>query len=131
MGLDSQVINFGKFISGKCLGSTLLITNTSTSDQEIIIELDNASKSYSCDEIFGPYLREELPFEYVDGSQIPNSELTLQAWFIENPITKDLVKSITYKMPAESEKEFIIVMKAPQDKAQYNLASFLLIKLGD
>jgi hypothetical protein len=117
LGVDSQVINFGKFISGKCLGSTLLVTNTSTSDQEIIIELDNSSKSYSCDEIFGPYLREELPFEYVDGSLIPNSELTLQAWFIENPITKDLVKSITYKIPAESEKEFIIVMKAPQDKA--------------
>lgn len=34
-------------------------------------------------------------------------------------------------MPAESEKEFIIVMKAPLDKAQYNLASFLLIKLAD
>jgi hypothetical protein len=62
------VINFGKFTSGKCLGSTFLLTNTSTSDQEVTIEFDIISKSYSCDEIFGPYIREELPFEYQDGS---------------------------------------------------------------
>ena len=76
-------------------------------------------------------MRDELPFEYEDGSYLPNSELTLKSWFIENPLTRDLEKSITYKMPAETEKEFIIVMKAPMDKPLYNLAAFLVISLVD
>jgi hypothetical protein len=40
----------------------------------------------------------------------------MKSWFIEDPETKDLVKKVTYKLPAESEKEFIIVMAAPKDK---------------
>lgn len=85
------------------------------------------SKEYSADEIFGPYLREELPFEYEDGSMIPNSELTLRAWFIENPETKDLVKTLTFTLPASTEQEFIIVMKAPTDRPVYSMTSFLSI----
>jgi hypothetical protein len=84
-------------------------------------------KEYSADEIFGPYLREELPFEYEDGKMIPNSELTLKCWYIENPDTKDLVKSLSYKLAPTSEQEFIIVMKAPNDRPFYNLTSFLSI----
>jgi hypothetical protein len=61
-------------------------------------------------------MRDELPFDYEDGSDIPNSEVTLQSWFIENPISKDLVKSITIRMSPNCEKEFIIVMKAPNDR---------------
>ena len=76
-------------------------------------------------------MREELPFDYEDGTYIPNSEVTLKSWFIENPITKDLVKSITIKMSPKCEKEFIIVMKAPNDRQQYSLASFLTLRLGD
>jgi hypothetical protein len=108
-----------------------MITNISTSDQEISIELDQESASYSCDEIFGPYLRHELPFEYVDGSLIPNSEKVSNSWFIENPINRDLVKSVTYKIPAETEKEFIIVLKSPLDKPQFSLASFLTLSLAN
>ena len=44
--------------------------NTSTEDQIIEIQVDKTSDDYLCDEVFGPYLREELPFEYKDGSQI-------------------------------------------------------------
>jgi len=39
--------------------------------------VDQSSQSYSCDEILGPYMRDELPFDYEDGSDIPNSEVTL------------------------------------------------------
>ena len=38
--LDSQVINFGKFVSGKILGSTLQVTNSSGRDQVIEISVD-------------------------------------------------------------------------------------------
>lgn len=55
----------------------------------------------------------------------------MKSWFIEDPETKDLVKKVTYKLPAESEKEFIIVMAAPKDKPQYNMATFLIIRMAD
>ena len=54
----------------------------------------------------------------------------MNSWFIEDPSTKDLVKSLTFRMPAETEKEFIIVLKAPLDKAQFNLATFLILSLA-
>lgn len=54
----------------------------------------------------------------------------MNSWFIEDPLTKDLVKSLSFTMPAETEKEFIIVMKAPLDKPQFNLATFLILKLA-
>lgn len=69
-----------------------------------------------------------MPFEFKDGSSIKNSEIELESWFIENPISKDLVKSLTFRISPSSEKEFIIVLKAPQNRLKYNLASFLLIR---
>lgn len=93
--------------------------------------MDNSSEDYSCDEVFGPYLREELPFEYKDGTHIKNSEKLMKSWYIENPITKDLVKRLTIRLNSMAEKEFIIVMKAPSDRVQYSLTSFLSIKLAE
>ena len=37
----------------------------------------------------------------------------MQSWYIENPISKELVKSLTIRLSAKAEKEFIIVLKAP------------------
>ena len=69
-----------------------------------------------------------MPFSYTDGSSIKNSEVELQSWFIENPISKDLVKSLTIRLAANAEKEFIIVLKAPNNRIKYNLASHLIIR---
>jgi len=55
----------------------------------------------------------------------------MNSWFIEDPLTKDLVKSLCFVLPAETEKEFIIVLKAPLDKPQFNLATFLILKLAN
>jgi hypothetical protein len=73
-------------------------------------------------------MREELPFDYEDGSQISNSEMALKCWHIEDPWTKELVKKLVVKLTPGSEKELIIVMKAPNDRPQYNLASFLSLR---
>ena len=129
IGVDSQVINFGKFISGKILGSTLMVQNLSDRDQCLELAVDAETPDYSCDEIFGPYLREELPFEYRDGSTIANSERLMKSWYIENPISKDLVKSMAFRLAPACEREFIIVMKAPIDRIQFNLTSFLTLTL--
>jgi hypothetical protein len=47
-------------------------------------------KSFDCNEIFGQYNREELPFTYVDGTSIVNAEIDFNCWFIENPVSKEL-----------------------------------------
>ena len=52
----------------------------------------NISKqtAFDCDSVFGQYNRDELPFQYKDGSSIKNSEVEFNCWFIENPVSKEL-----------------------------------------
>ena len=44
---------------------------------------------------------------------IVNSEVKHEAWFIENPISKELTKRITLKLGPKAEQEFIIVVRSP------------------
>ncbi len=89
--LDSQVINYGQFVAGKVLGSTLQITNIGTKALVLEVAVDQHSTHYDSEEIFGPYNKEELPFDYAkEESKIENSENSLSCWFIENPICKEL-----------------------------------------
>ena len=67
----------------------MLLTNISEKDQVVNMSLSK-QKTFSCDEIFGQYNRDELPFNYVDGTMIKNSENDFNCWFIENPLTKEL-----------------------------------------
>jgi len=55
----------------------------------------------------------------------------MKSWFIEDPKTKDLVKNITTRIVKQSEVSYIIVMKAPVDRIQYNLTSFISIQLSN
>jgi len=49
----------------------------------------NISKKdvFECDAIFGQYNRDELPFQYKDGTSIRNSEQEFSCWFIKNPVS--------------------------------------------
>lgn len=89
LDVDSNVINYGQFVCGKILGSTLLLTNISNKDQIVTMSISK-DKQYDCDQIFGQYNRDELPFEYSDGVKVNNSELEYNCWFIENPVSKEL-----------------------------------------
>ena len=78
----------------------------------------NISKKdvFECDAIFGQYNRDELPFQYKDGTKIRNSEQEFNCWFIENPVSKELQKQLTLKIGPQMSQEFIIVVKAPKNK---------------
>jgi len=52
LDVDSNVINYGQFICGKILGSTLLLTNISDKDQIVTMSISK-DKIYDCDTIFG------------------------------------------------------------------------------
>ena len=93
----------------------------------------NISKkaNYDADEIFGQYNREELPFGYDDNTQIKNAENQFNCWFIENPVSKELQKKITLKIGPGMSQEFIIVVKAPKNKLQSRIVSFVEIELEE
>ena len=38
------------------------------------MSIDSKAENYSCDSIFGPYSKSELPFNYAEGTSIVNSE---------------------------------------------------------
>lgn len=84
------------------LGSTLIITNKSKDEHIIELCLDNESDSYNSKEIFGPYNKDELPFIGKDKETI-NSEKEYSCWYIENPVCKELCKSLTLKIGGSSE----------------------------
>ena len=63
LDVDSNVINYGQFICGKILGSTLLLTNVSEEDQIVTMSISKKDV-FDCDAIFGQYNRDELPFQY-------------------------------------------------------------------
>lgn len=128
--VDSTVINYGQFICGKILGSTLMLSNISDEDQIITMSI-NQEAGYDCDSIFGQYNRHELPFNYKDGTSIKNSEIEFNCWFIENPISKELQKSITLKMGPNMSQEFIIVVKAPKNRLQSRIVSFIDIHMTE
>ena len=126
--VDSNVINYGQFICGKILGSTLLLSNISGQDQILTLQISKKAV-FCCDEIFGQYNRGELPFQYEDGTTITNSENDYQCWYIENPVSKELQKQITVKIGPEMSQEFIIVVKAPKNKLLERVVSFIDIQM--
>ena len=93
------------------------------------MSIDQKSETYQCDEIFGPYQKAELPYSYQDGTSIKNAEKDLKCWYIENPINKELVKQMTLRFGPQVEKEFIIVLKSPNNRMAYNITSFVTLKL--
>lgn len=131
MKVDSTTINFGSFVCGKMLGSSLQIENTTNQEQIIEISVDLNSEKYFCDEILGPYSKQDIPFEYQDGETIRNAEKELKCWFIENPVSKELVKSMTVRFGPKVSKDFIVVLKVPSNKLSFNIASFISIKLAN
>ena len=102
-----------------------------SSCEQIVSLTLSKQKSINCDEVFGPYNREELPFQYQDGSTLPNAEVEYNCWFIENPVSKELQKQLIIKLAPKMTQEFIVVIKAPKNKLTCKIASFIDIELQE
>ena len=44
--IDSQIMSYGKFISGKILGSTLMLTNKTSAEQSFEVKVDGQNSEY-------------------------------------------------------------------------------------
>ena len=62
-------------------------------------------------------------------NKIANSETKHEAWYIENPVSKELTKRITLKLGPKAEQDFIIVVRAPNVPKTENLLSIINIGL--
>ena len=101
---------------GKLLGSTLNVSNNSPFEQIVELSIDAASFNYNKKSISEKFDTSELPFFAEGGTKnesIVNSEFKHEAWYIENPISRELTKRITLKLGPKAEQEFIIVVRSP------------------
>ena len=76
-----------------------------------------------------PYENEELPVVFTENDVYTNSEITHNAWFIENPINRELQKKVCFRLEGESEQEFIIVIKTPNKKTAVDLITYIHISI--
>ena len=119
------------------LGSNLMIGNLTEFDQIIELSVDSNSYKYNVEEIISRYPEtkssneETMPFNLKAHNKpyIVNSEMKYDAWFIENPVSKELTKRITLKLGPNSQQDFVIVMKSPMPKKSENMITFINIGL--
>lgn len=109
--VDSYILNYSTFYPGKLLGSTLSVGNTSNSEQIVELSIDSGSFQFSKAALKDKFGNPELPFSLDAQEQdskkttdtIVNSEIKHEAWYIENPISKELTKRITLKLGPKAE----------------------------
>lgn len=142
--MDSYALNYGNFLPGKLLGSTLNVGNTSSFEQIVELSIDAASFHYNKKQIAEKFDTSELPFSFEvspasrkggasGGSQndnIVNSEFKHEAWYIENPISRELTKRITLKLGPKAEQEFIIVVRSPTSNVKRIENMLSIINIG-
>lgn len=134
--VDSYILNYSNFFPGKLLGSTLNVGNLSNSEQIVELSIDSNSFQFNKKAINTQFGNPELPFSLstTEGDDkkndsIVNSEIKHEAWYIENPISKELTKRITLKLGPKAEQDFIIVVRSPNAKRTENLLSIINIGL--
>ena len=134
--VDSYILNYSSFFPGKLLGSTLNVGNLSNAEQIVELSIDSNSFQFSKKAINSQFGNPELPFtlsttqgDDKKNDSIVNSEIKHEAWYIENPISKELTKRITLKLGPKAEQDFIIVVRSPNAKKTENLMSIINIGL--
>lgn len=116
--VDSTVINFGVFLPGKLLGSTLLVRNRTKQEQVLQMVMETSARgflleNFTSDPKFNMLKEYQDQGEivmngramkkYQENGEILNSERKHACWFLENPQNKELVKHITLKLGPECE----------------------------
>ena len=134
--VDSHVLNYSTFYPGKMLGSTLSVGNLSECEQIVELSVDSISKMYSRSVIKERFQDPQIPFTLdpviekgKKTNKIANSEHNYEAWYIENPVSKELTKRITLKLGPKAEQDFIIVVRAPYTPETKNMISIINIGL--
>jgi hypothetical protein len=140
--VDSTLLNYATFFPGKLLGSTLTVGNLTNCEQIVELAVDATTYTYSRKQLRDKWQlagenESALPFPLMPAGEgkkqdaIVNSEIKHEAWYIENPISKELTKRITLKLGPKAEQEFIIVVRSPSTNIKRGSANLLsIINIG-
>jgi hypothetical protein len=144
--VDSNILNYTSFFPGKLLGSTLTVGNLTNCEQIVELAVDANSYTYNKKQIIQKWvinkeIESNLPFTLSNdkpdangkkpSETIVNSEIKHEAWYIENPISKELTKRITLKLGPKAEQEFIIVVRSPSTNLKKSGSNMLsIINIG-
>lgn len=144
--VDSNILNYTSFFPGKLLGSTLTVGNLTNCEQIVELAVDATSYTYNKKQIIQKWvinkeIESNLPFALSNdkpdahgkkpSETIVNSEIKHEAWYIENPISKELTKRITLKLGPKAEQEFIIVVRSPSTNLKKSGSNMLsIINIG-
>lgn len=113
--VDSNILNYSSFFPGKLLGSTLTVGNLTNCEQIVELAVDASSYTFNKKQIIQKWkitkeVESNLPFTLSNEGNakkttetIVNSEIKHEAWYIENPISKELTKRITLKLGPKAE----------------------------
>ena len=90
------------------LGSTLCVGNLTDCEQIVELSVDAQNLIYNKANLRDTFDDPSLPFSLAQDEKnskptIKNSEVKDEAWFIENPVSKELTKRITLKLGANAE----------------------------
>ena len=110
------------------------VGNLSNCEQIVELSVDATNLSYKKEQIKEKFDNPCLPFSLETdnenkGSMLVNSEVKHEAWYIENPVSKELTKRITLKLGPKAEQDFIIVVRAPNSKTPENMLAMINIGL--
>ena len=92
------------------------------------LDISTETYSQSSKEIFSAFVEDDLPFKG-DNEKATNSEHLLKCWFIEDPTTRTIEKSVLFELNPFERQTFLIIVKAPIDfpKKKGNLLSHLIL----
>lgn len=141
--VDSTILNYATFFPGKLLGSTLTVGNLTNCEQIVELAVDAQTYTYSKkslrerwrltadNESSLPFSLNEAGGKKQNSENVVNSEIKHEAWYIENPISKELTKRITLKLGPKAEQEFIIVVRSPSTNIKRGACNMLsVINIG-
>ena len=100
--VNQSLISFGQFLSGKTLGNKLQLTNKTAKDQTFIVCIDDTETYFTetTHALLAPFKPEDLPFSVSakESKRAVNSQNKFKCFFIENPMTRTLQKSVVIQM---------------------------------
>jgi len=117
---DAHILNFGTFLVGKILACNLKVTNISSEDIELNIDIEN----YEFISHTG-LPSHNLTSHEMMGTNPINSEFKYKCWHLEDPTSKDLTKSLKLIIEKESTASFLIILKTPKVKRSERLYSII------
>lgn len=98
----------------------LELKNKTNEEQTILVEIDRETVEYP-NSVFETFEEKDLPFKVDKCANTANAEKRFDCFFIENPATKSLDKSIFVKLAPGHTSQVLFVLRAPHAVTKANL----------